>query len=301
MKRSGSPDSSKLRAAIELANQSEEVTEEAWSKLNSDELVAEVDTCRSHIAAVAENITQIESESKPTNEVDSLGGGLAEISINDVDPSEWQVPPHCIPILADVTKYNWSHLYNTCQFDVIMMDPPWVLATANPTRGVALGYGQLTNKDILSLPIQNLQTNGLLFIWVINSSYDFAIGLFNRWGYKIVDEIVWVKLTVNRRLAKSHGYYLQHAKEVCLVGLKGEKPKNMRESIGSDIILSERRGQSQKPEEIYELVEELVPNGKYLEIFARKNNLRNFWVSVGNEVCGNLSVDDVKLTESSAK
>jgi hypothetical protein len=24
--------------------------------------------------------------------------------------------------------------------------------------------------------------------------------------------------------------------------------------------------------------------GRYLEIFARKNNLRNFWVSVGNEV-----------------
>jgi mRNA (2'-O-methyladenosine-N6-)-methyltransferase len=29
----------------------------------------------------------------------------------------------------------------------------------------------------------------------------------------------------------------------------------------------------------------LVP-GKYLEIFARKNNLRNYWVSVGNEVTG---------------
>lgn len=29
------------------------------------------------------------------------------------------------------------------QFDVIMMDPPWQLATANPTRGVALGYSQV--------------------------------------------------------------------------------------------------------------------------------------------------------------
>ena len=24
--------------------------------------------------------------------------------------------------------------------------------------------------------------------------------------------------------------------------------------------------------------------GKYLEIFARQNNLRNYWVSIGNEV-----------------
>ena len=29
---------------------------------------------------------------------------------------------------------------------------------------------------------------------------------------RMVDEIVWVKMTVNRRMAKSHGYYLQHAK-----------------------------------------------------------------------------------------
>ena len=26
--------------------------------------------------------------------------------------------------------------------------------------------------------------------------------------------------------------------------------------------------------------------GKYLEIFGRKNNLRNFWVTIGNEVTG---------------
>jgi hypothetical protein len=28
-------------------------------------------------------------------------------------------------------------------FDVIMLDPPWRLATSQPTRGVALGYNQV--------------------------------------------------------------------------------------------------------------------------------------------------------------
>ena len=142
----------------------------------------------------------------------------------------------------------------------------------------------------------------------------------------LVDEIVWVKSTVNRRLAKSHGYYLQHAKEVCLVGVKrgggrgsGEgtaaaaaasafgssaavaataklssgcasaatsKTLYPAEGVGSDIIFSERRGQSQKPEEIYQLVEAVCPGGSFLEIFGRKNNLRDFWVTVGNEVTG---------------
>ncbi len=36
-----------------------------------------------------------------------------------------------------------AHLAPPPQFDVIMMDPPWQLATANPTRGVALGYSQV--------------------------------------------------------------------------------------------------------------------------------------------------------------
>eukprot|EP00878_Enallax_costatus_P040962 GHUV01047383.1.p1 GENE.GHUV01047383.1~~GHUV01047383.1.p1 ORF type:complete len:232 (+),score=69.09 GHUV01047383.1:511-1206(+) len=198
-----------------------------------------------------------------------------------------------------------------------MMDPPWQLATANPTRGVALGYSQLTDHDICQLPIPQLQTAGFLFVWVINSKYKFTLDLFERWGYTLVDEVVWVKLTVNRRLFKSHGYYLQHAKEVCMVAVKDTHPAAVgpssssssegsssaglaalnlqRGGVGSDVILSERRGQSQKPEEIYELIEALVPNGRYLEIFARKNNLRNFWVSIGNEVTGTgLPEEDVE-------
>jgi mRNA (2'-O-methyladenosine-N6-)-methyltransferase len=118
---------------------------------------------------------------------------------------------------------------------------------------------------------------------------------------RLVDEVVWVKMTVNRRLFKSHGYYLQHAKEVCLVARKNPSPQQQQQQqqiqqqqqpwqqqvqqqhagrqaqfpearggffqgqcgVGGDIIFSERRGQSQKPEEIYELIESLVPNGEY--------------------------------------
>jgi hypothetical protein len=43
--------------------------------------------------------------------------------------------------------------------------------------------------------------------------------------------------------------------------MKGEDPPECNHSISSDVIFSERRGQSQKPEELYEMIEELVPNG----------------------------------------
>jgi mRNA (2'-O-methyladenosine-N6-)-methyltransferase len=42
----------------------------------------------------------------------------------------------------------------------------------------------------------------------------------NAWGYKLIDEIAWIKKTVNGKIAKGHGFYLQHAKETCLVGIK---------------------------------------------------------------------------------
>lgn len=67
------------------------------------------------------------------------------------------------------------------------------------------------------------------------------------------------------------------------MAVKGN-PKFNKSIKLSDVIYAERRGQSQKPEEIYELIEKLVPHGKYVEIFGRKNNLRNYWVTIGNEL-----------------
>ena len=95
-------------------------------------------------------------------------------------------------------------------FDVITMDPPWVLSSGNPTRGVATNYDTLNDADIMNgtIPFQSLQSDGFLFIWVINAKYKFALDLFEKNGYRVVDELVWVKQTVNGKIAKGHGYYL---------------------------------------------------------------------------------------------
>ncbi|CAG8463927.1 23825_t:CDS:2, partial [Gigaspora rosea] len=197
-------------------------------------------------------------------------GNNAE-SDDDICWEEFEAPEWCVPIKADVLTFEWDVFAKECQFDVILMDPPWQLATHAPTRG-------LPDICIEELPIPKLQKNGFLFIWVINNKYSKAFDLMRKWGY--CDDITWVKQTVNRRMAKGHGFYLQHAKETCLMGRKGKDPPGCKHSISSDVIFSERRGQSQKPEELYEMIEELVPNGNYLEIFGRKNNLRDYWVTI---------------------
>ena len=62
----------------------------------------------------------------------------------------------------------------------------------------------------------------MLLVWAINAKYAFTVKLMEQWGYQVVDSITWVKKTVNVKIAKGHGYYLQHAKETCLVGVKGK-------------------------------------------------------------------------------
>ena len=93
-----------------------------------------------------------------------------------------------------------------------------------------------------------------------------------------------MKQTINGKINKGHGYYLQHAKETCLVGYKGDLGDRLKGSIDCDVIFSMRRGQSQKPEEIYDICEALVPQGYYLEIFGRRNNLHDGWCTIGNEL-----------------
>jgi mRNA (2'-O-methyladenosine-N6-)-methyltransferase len=62
--------------------------------------------------------------------------------------------------------------------------------------------------------------------------------MFKKWGYTLVDEIAWVKQTVNGKIAKGHGFYLQHAKETCLIGVKGDMKDKAYFNIGSDVIFS---------------------------------------------------------------
>lgn len=130
------------------------------------------------------------------------------------------VGDNSIPICADITKFNFDQLIkkqleiSQSYFDVIMMDPPWKLSSSQPSRGVAIQYDSLSDEYIEKIPVPKLQKNGgLLIIWAINAKYAFTVNLMEKvWGYKVVDSITWVKKTINGKIAKGHGFYLQHAK-----------------------------------------------------------------------------------------
>ncbi len=75
-------------------------------------------------------------------------------------------------------------------------------------------------------------------------------------------------------------YRLNHSKEHCLVGIKGNPKLNA--FIDCDVIVSEVRETSRKPDEIYYLIDRIFPGGKNLEIFGRPHNCRNGWLTLGN-------------------
>ena len=54
-------------------------------------------------------------------------------------------------------------------------------------------------------------------------------------------------------------------------------PSWANRGVDTDVIVSEVRETSRKPEEVYGLIERLCPGGRKVEIFGRKHNTRPGW------------------------
>jgi mRNA (2'-O-methyladenosine-N6-)-methyltransferase len=165
------------------------------------------------------------------------------------------------------------------KFDVIMADPPWDIHMDLP-------YGTLSDEEMKSLKVKDLQDDGVIFLWVTGRATELARECLEIWGYERKEELVWIKTNQLQRLIRTGrtGHWLNHSKEHCLIGYKGN-PK-LNRNIDCDVLVSEVRETSRKPDEIYELIERLKPGGRKLELFARPHNRRKGWISLGNQLPG---------------
>lgn len=70
------------------------------------------------------------------------------------------------------------------------------------------------------------------------------------WGYKRVEELIWVKTNQLQRIIRTGrtGHWLNHSKEHCLVGIKGNPEVNR--NIDTDVVVAEVRETSRKPDEV---------------------------------------------------
>ncbi|XP_030500869.2 N6-adenosine-methyltransferase MT-A70-like [Cannabis sativa] len=171
------------------------------------------------------------------------------------------------------------------QFGVIMADPPWDIHMELP-------YGTMADDEMRNLNVPALQTDGLIFLWVTGRAMELGRECLDLWGYKRVEEIIWVKTNQLQRIIRTGrtGHWLNHSKEHCLVGIKGDPIVNR--NIDTDVIVAEVRETSRKPDEMYPLLERISPRTRKLELFARMHNTHSGWMSLGNQLQGVRLVDE---------
>ncbi|CAG8475934.1 3626_t:CDS:2 [Paraglomus brasilianum] len=198
-----------------------------------------------------------------------------------IPPSVLYTPPtKVLPpqwINCDVRKFDFSVLG---KFTVIMADPPWDIHMTLP-------YGTMTDDEMKAMAISDLQDEGLIFLWVTGRAMELGRECLAIWGYDRADELVWIKTNQLQRLIRTGrtGHWLNHSKEHCLVGIKGN-PEGLNLGMDCDVLVGEVRETSRKPDEIYGLIDRLAP-----EIFGRQHNTRPGWLTLGNQL------DDVRLYE----
>ncbi|KAL5726833.1 mRNA (2'-O-methyladenosine-N(6)-)-methyltransferase [Ranunculus cassubicifolius] len=171
------------------------------------------------------------------------------------------------------------------KFGVIMADPPWDIHMELP-------YGTMADDEMKNLNVPALQTDGLIFLWVTGRAMELGRDCLEAWGYKRIEEIIWVKTNQLQRIIRTGrtGHWLNHSKEHCLVGIKGDPLVNR--NIDTDVIVAEVRETSRKPDEMYPLLERISPRTRKLELFARMHNTHAGWISLGNQLSGVRLVDD---------
>lgn len=205
-------------------------------------------------------------------------------------------------INCDLRYYNMDFITEKFgSFDVVVVDPPWQSGGVQfssdslfvyPNSKVHPGrnppeYDSMTSQEIKDIPVEKLSRKGFCFLWVLSSTMAVGYECLRKWGYECVDHLVWVKTTQGGRKALiAQGYYFLHSTETCLVGYKSPAGERVeyRSKVSNDLIIADIRNRSQKPDQLYTVIDLMMPGAKKIEIFAKNNNVRQGWLSLGNQL-----------------
>jgi N6-adenosine-specific RNA methylase IME4 len=178
------------------------------------------------------------------------------------------------------------------KFDVILVDPPWE-EYVHRAPGVSDSMEYWTFEDIINLKIEAIaDTPSFLFLWVGD-----GVGLeqgrqcLKKWGFRRCEDICWVKTNKSNAaptLRHDSRTVFQRSKEHCLMGIKGTVRRStdghiIHANIDTDVIIAEEPpyGSTQKPEDMYRIIEHFALGRRRLELFGEDHNIRAGWLTVG--------------------
>ena len=169
------------------------------------------------------------------------------------------------------------------KYQIIYADPPWLNGSwKHWSKGGGSHYPLMSLDQIINLPIKEIaDKNCILFLWVVDSQLFDAEKVIESWGFKYKTVgFTWIKKTKNYKDHFGVGMWTRKNPEMCLIATKGNI-KRINASI-RQVLYSEVREHSRKPDEIRNKIIELVGDLPRIELFARQKT--EGWDVWGNEV-----------------
>ena len=170
--------------------------------------------------------------------------------------------------------------FNTSgKYRIIYADPPWKYDNRMTGKWSSAEdhYPTMSTEDICKIPVKDMtQDNAVLFLWVTSPILEEAFDVINAWGFKYKSSFIWDKQ------AHGMGHYNSVRHEFLFICTKGSCRPDVNTRYNSVVSIMRSKVHSEKPERFREMIDEMYPNGKRIELFGRKK-VRG-WDVLGNQV-----------------
>lgn len=236
-----------------------------------------------HHAEVASIHTTVENEDGTLEEGNEPDYEAIGRILKDAEKNNWSV----VELREAVRKHKEAQrerirLANEPEkYAVIYADPPWKYnsgdqhSTEEQETVLGTHYPSMDLMELAQLPVpQMAATDSILFLWATSPVLEEAIDLINAWGFKYKTSMVWDKI------AHNVGNYVSVRHELLLIATCGTPPKVPR--LVDSVYAEERTEHSKKPNYFRDLIDELYPSGKRIEMFCR-GPAKDDWDTWGDE------------------
>lgn len=201
--------------------------------------------------------------------------------INTIDPARLAAMTH-----SDASRSLLQSVGDK-KYSTVLADPPWRFQNRTgkmaPEHKRLARYDTMTTPEISDLPVSKIAApTAHLYLWVPNALLADGMQVMQSWGFTYKTNIVWHKIRKDGGPdGRGVGFYFRNVTELILFGVRGKDARTLapgRRQV--NIIKTQKREHSRKPDELYDLIEDCSP-GPYLELFAR--GVRKKWATWGNQ------------------
>jgi N6-adenosine-specific RNA methylase IME4 len=145
------------------------------------------------------------------------------------------------------------------RYAVILADPAWDYRLYNEesgsSRAAAEPYPTMTLDEICASPVSDLANDAAaLFLWTTAPHLQESFQALAAWGFEYKTNAVWVKDKIGL------GHFIRGQHEILLIATRGDMPCPLPANRPPSVITANRREHSRKPDEAYEMIEQMYPD-----------------------------------------